>query len=144
VDTRLANNGGNALALEGGDSFTIVGSEAFAAPTAGDVFRLQDGDGTTVDLIHGTGVTGPTTGNSVFTLNAATVTIGGQDYTAGRVLTVTINTGLVFDDDTNTPSDGTIEGLSSEALIIVQSGTTDVSGNQLQINGSADVKIDSE
>lgn len=150
VDTRLGVNNGNALALETGDTVMIVDSEVFGEPTeavkddpaildvdeavAGDVFRLPGDYGTMVDLIDEE-VGG---GNTTFSLNTAPVTIGGTEYTIGRVFTVQLDvTPADF-----TETDGTVAGLGSIANITVQSGTTDVSGNQLQLTGN--VTIDSE
>lgn len=158
IDTRLANNtaGPNALALEAGESFTIVATEPFAVPTGGaaavvddpatvnvdetrtagtgDVFRLQDGDGTQVDLINGQ--------NATFTRNRTRTNVGGVEYAPNQVLTVTIVAGTIFDDATGTPTDGTTEGLGATSTLVSQSGNTDFSGNPLQLTG--DVIVDSE
>ena len=128
IDTRIAANSGNGLLIDNTDSFTIVGSEVFGAVAAGDTIRVVDGDGTTVDLVNGTGV--------VFALNTTATSIGGTSYAIGRVLTVTATT---------VPAaavTGSVAGLGIPATITAQTGTADAAGNALTLSG--DLVIDSE
>ncbi len=145
-DTRLGVNGGNALLLESGDSFVVTSNRPFAAPTpgapgvAGDLFRLQDADGTVYDVINGF--------NATFTPNTAPVTVDGTNFAAGRVLTIaltdtpTTTSGATAEQATSVA--GAAAGLGIPTTITNQSGNTDVDGNELQITGSTDLIIDQE
>ncbi|WP_167583112.1 cell wall-binding repeat-containing protein [Kineococcus rubinsiae] len=129
VDARVAANTGSPFQLDAAtDSFKLVASEVLAAPSTGDALRLTDTDGTVADIVNGTGTT-------AFTLNAAPETVGGVEYSVGRVLTVVVGT--------VTPGTvGTVTGLGIPSTITATSGNTDVAGNALSLSG--DVIVDTE
>lgn len=118
--------------LDAGDVITIAFNEALAAPTAGDLIRLQDADGTIVDVINGT--------NATFALNTASATVGGSARAAGEALTITLTanpTGAAI------LAAGTTVGLQLPATIVDQSGNLDPAGNAFDFAAGAgrDVQV---
>jgi len=130
VYSATRNGTGLSNTLDAGDVITLVLSEALAAPTAGDLIRLRDADGTVVDVISGT--------NATFALNTAAQTVGGSSRAAGTALTITL---------TATPSGaavvaaGTVAGLQLDATIIDQAGNVDLAGNAFNPAGGGDVTV---
>jgi putative cell wall-binding protein len=130
VFSATRNATGLSNTLDTGDVINVVFSEVLAAPTAGDLIRLRDADGTIVDVINGT--------NATFTLNTAAQTVGGSSRAAGTTLTITL---------TATPTGaavvgaGTTAGLQLPADIIDQAGNVDPAGNAFNPGGGGDVTV---
>ena len=130
VDTVLTDDNGFAGVMDNGDVFKVVFNEDVAAPEAGDTLRVEDGNGTTADVVNGT--------NATFNLNDAAETVNGTEYPVGRVLTVTMGAAPTI------VAEGTEAGVQYDFTIINSSGVTDHDGNRFEIGGSDDVVIDNE
>ena len=128
VDARVTSNAGNPLQLEAGDTFTVVLSEPTTL-AANATLRIQGAGGTSVDLVRGTAA-----GSTTYASNAAAATVGGVEYAAGRVVTVTVGT-LAAGVTINIPT-----------AITAAAGIADASGNAISgtLTGSSDVSIDTE
>lgn len=131
--------------LSSGDVHRIVFDEPIEAPGAGDTYRVVDAQGEYANITQGV--------NATMSVNNSAVTIGGQTYAAGRVLTVTIG-GLA---GTNVPVGGDTDGNSGNnngvinypVTITAASGFVDTDGdnapwtpaddpdNVLEVNESA-------
>lgn len=131
IDTVVTANAGLLGTFDTGDVFKIGFNEALAVPTAGDIIRATDGDGTVADFVNGT--------NAAFTLNAAAETVNGASRPANTVLTVTLTAS-----PTVVTAGGTV-GLQIPATITDQSGTTDAAGASFSVtNGGQDLLIDQD
>lgn len=122
--TTRTTDAGLAGILDAGDVFTVRTNEALATPAAGSVIRIQDADGTIVNLVVGT--------NATAAVNAAALpaTPAGPNAgaAAGTVLTVTV-TGA----PTVVAAGTTADLQYNNATITNTSGVNDVAGNRFDI-----------
>lgn len=141
VDLRVTTNAGLVGQLDTGDVFKVAFSEDMNTDSTNDQIRIQDADGTTMTIVCGSSSTAGTYG-AVCNFNTTGVeTLGGTEYAANRVLTVTITSTTA---PTVTGEIGTATGMQLPTTVIDQGGITDTTGNQWNVTGSADRVIDVE
>ena len=96
---------------------------------ANATLRVQGAGGTAVDLVRGTAA-----GSTTYVASTTASTVGGTEYAAGRVVTVTVGTL------------GAGASINLPAAITAAAGFADASGNAVSgtLAGSGDVSIDTE
>ncbi len=129
-DARVSTDTGFTNQANSGDVFTISFNKAIVAPAAGATLRIQDADGTLVDVIAGT--------NATFTLNGTAINQNGAARAAGTVLTVTLTA------DPTVVTAGTIVGLqyAPNTNIVNTAGIVDASGQSYNLGSSTDRGLD--
>jgi hypothetical protein len=124
ADARVTTSAGSPARIDTGDVIKIAFGKEMQSPVSRQM-RVRDADGTIADIRC-------LQAEQACTLNAGPETLGGVEYPAGTVITITIRT------EPLAVAAGTSTGL--QLNVTVTSGSfADVAGNTWDINGSDDV-----
>jgi hypothetical protein len=132
IATTLITDAGFAGSLDPGDVFTLRASEPLRSPIAENAFRIQDADGTIVEVVCGGA------GNATCALNREDVPVNPPGPNAGSAAGSLIT--VILMDAPAAIAPGTMPGLQYPGTIIGIAGIVDLAGNRLALHG--DVTID--